>query len=214
MAKRVKYTGEGSVIRCGHTLDSGVYYTIEPFELVKWQNDDTVVTELTSGVLVINDGTTDIAGASKAIDFLRDVPGPVAVASTPAFAAKTVMVNGVLKSLYARNTGFQQALASGANVVEHTIGYPWVKLIGAEVVGSEVLDTISFKVYDTAAGTYSGVPNKLLNQFGFTVNLPAGYYRREAPYDADLYAGMVLKLEYNSVSAKTVGFNLVMNEVK
>lgn len=134
---------------------------------------------------------------------------PLTITYSP-FAAKTFGS----KKLYARNTGMQQALSIGSNVITHTIGYPWVKLIGAEIVNGTPLDYIDFEVYDTAGGTYSGVPNAKLNQFGFTINVSPGYYCREVPYDADLYAGMILKMTYNSVSEKTIGVNLIMNEVK
>ena len=127
-----------------------------------------------------------------------------------AFAAKTVGA----KKLFARNTGMQFALSSGANTCNHTISYPWVKLIGAEIINGEALDYIDFEIYDTAAGTYSGIPNYKLNQFGFSVNISPNFYSRECPYDADLYQGMILRMTYNSVSAKTIGINLVMNEVK
>jgi hypothetical protein len=130
--------------------------------------------------------------------------------ATTAFSSK---VFGT-KKLFARNTGFQQALAVGANIVNYTATYPWCKILGVEVVGGETGDYADFRVYDTPAGTYSGVPNLLLNQFAYSVNIPKDYYQRVSQFDADLYAGMIIRIDYTSVSAKTVGFNLVMNEVK
>jgi len=132
----------------------------------------------------------------------------------PAYGNKKVNVNGVIKNLFARNRGIQQTLTTGTNTVSYTCTYPWAKLVGAEIIGGETLDTVNFKVYDTATGTYSGVANALLNQFGFNVNISSGFYKREAPYDADIYQNMVLALEYTSVSNKTIGVNLLMNEVK
>jgi len=70
------------------------------------------------------------------------------------------------------------------------------------------------KVYDTATGTYSGVPNYMLNQFAYSVNIAKDYYVRLSQFDADLYTGMIIQFTYNSVSDKTIGFNLIMNEVK
>ena len=136
------------------------------------------------------------------------------VQSSPAFASKTIQVGNVTKNLFARNTGFQQALSVGANTVNYTATYNWVKFIGAEVINCEALDAINFEVYDTAAGTYSGYANAKLNQFGYTVNMPKDYYVRLSPYDADLYIGMIIRITYTSLTAKTVGFNLMMNEVK
>jgi hypothetical protein len=118
------------------------------------------------------------------------------------------------KKIYARTTGLQFVLAAGANTVTYTATLPWVKITGVEVIGAETLDFVDFKVKDTAAGTYSGVPNYMLNQFGFAVNVPKDYYKREATFDADLYQGMVLEFIYTSVSAKTIGVNLIMAEVK
>lgn len=132
----------------------------------------------------------------------------------PAIGAKTITVGGVVKKLFARNTGIQQLLAVGANEIEFIIAYPWVKILGLECINCEALDTGELRVYDNALGSYSGTPNQLLNQFGYSLNLAAGFYMRTSPFDADLYAGMVLKITYNSLSAKTIGINIIMNEVK
>lgn len=127
-----------------------------------------------------------------------------------AFASKTLGS----KKLYARNTGKQFTLSVGSNDLIYTATYPWVKMIGLECIGGEALDYGELRVYDNASGTYSGVANALLNQFGYTLNIAPNFYRRESPFDADLYAGMVLKITYTSVSAKTIGINYIMNEVK
>lgn len=127
-----------------------------------------------------------------------------------AFAAKAIGT----KKLFARATGIQGALTIGSNTITYTIPYPWVKIVGVEVVGCEALDYVDCKVLDSTTGTYSTIPNYVLNQFGFTVNLPAGFYSRVSPFDADLYTGMQLQFIYNSVSAKTIGINFIMSEVK
>lgn len=136
------------------------------------------------------------------------------VTSLPAFGAKTITVSGVVKKLYARNTGIQATLTTGSNDITYTATYAWVKFIGIEVVNCEALDTAELRVYDTAQGTYSGYANALLNQFGYTMNMPAGFYEKQSPFDADLYQGMVMKVTYTSLSNKTLGINLIMNEVK
>jgi hypothetical protein len=138
----------------------------------------------------------------------------VSVQTIPSFGAKTALINGVTKKFFARNTGAQYDLVSGANDLSFTIGYPWVKMTGVECFGAETLDTCELRVYDSPAGTYSGVSGALLNQFGYTLNLGKDFYQRSAPYDADLYYGMVLKLNYVSKSDKRVGVNFLMTEVK
>lgn len=127
------------------------------------------------------------------------------------FSSKT-LPNG--KKLFARTTGFQATLTAGANVVNYTATYLWAKVTGIEIIGCEALDAVQLKVFDTTTGTYSTIPDCQLNQFGYTVNLPKDFYSRMSSFDADLYVGMIIKIEYTSISAKTVGFNLILNEVK
>jgi hypothetical protein len=141
------------------------------------------------------------------------------------YKAKTNTPNAILpspyaskiygtKKLYARNTGKQFTLTTGSNDLVYTATYPWVKFSAMECIGGEALDYGELKVYDSASGTYSGVANALLNQFGYTLNIGPEFYKRESQFDADLYAGMVLKITYNSISDKTIGINYIMNEVK
>jgi hypothetical protein len=127
------------------------------------------------------------------------------------FSAKT-LANG--KKLYKREHGIQATLTTGANNILFTIPYAWVKIIGLELMGGETLDTVDFYVLDSTTGTYSTVPNYVLNQFGFSVNVSAVKYEETCNYDADLYYGMQIKIVYNSISNKTVGINFNLNEVK
>lgn len=146
----------------------------------------------------------------------RDSVGsPITVInSQPAYGSKTFISNGQVKKLFARFSGIQVGLEIGTNEISYTVPFAWAKIIGIEVVGCENLDTASLKVYDSATGTYSGVPDILLNQFCFDINLPKDFYSRMAQFDADVYQGMIIKIDYNSKSAKTVGINFLINEVK
>ena len=130
------------------------------------------------------------------------------------FAAKKLAIGGTIKNLFARNTGKQFAVTTGSNDLVYTATFPWVKMIGLECIGCEIGDYAELRVYDTPAGTYSGVANALLNQFGYTLNMAKDYYSRVSPFDADVYIGMVLKITYTSISNKTIGINYLMNEVK
>lgn len=140
-------------------------------------------------------------------------PQPVTVQSIPSpapFAAKNVGS----KSLYKRVTGIQQSLNQGSNTILFTVSYNWAKINGIDVVGSEVLDLVSFYVLDSTTGTYTGTANLQLNQFGFNVNLPKDFYSFKSEFDADLYLNMQVKIVYNSVSTKNIGINFILNEVK
>jgi hypothetical protein len=127
------------------------------------------------------------------------------------FASK-VLPNG--KKLYKREHGIQASLSTGNNNIFFTIPYPWVKIIGIEIFGGEHLDYCDLMILDSSTGTYSGVANYQLNQFGYTVNVAAGEYEEENAYDADLYQGMQIKIVYNSQSAKTICINFNLSEVK
>ena len=185
----------------GLRVEDGFLYVITT-EPMSSDQENTV-----KGIIFsLNDQPTQVAVKSQP---------SVIVGSSPAFTAKTVIApDGSTKKLYARSTGFQATVSVGANTVNYTATIPWAKITGVEVVNCEALDTVNFKVIDTATGSYSTIPNYMLNQFGFTVNLPKDFYQRVSQFDADLYIGMILRVEYVSVSAKTVGFNLIMNEVK
>jgi hypothetical protein len=156
-----------------------------------------------------------IIQASSIIQEVKVVSQPeIQVQSQPAFAAKSFNTAQGIKKLYARVHGIQQALTSGANTIDFTIPYPWVKITGLMVFSGEALDTVDLSIYDTATGTYSGVPNYKLNQFGFAANISKDSFEWTSPYDADLYQGMIIKITYNSVSAKTIGINYILNECK
>lgn len=138
-------------------------------------------------------------------------PTPVMnITSIPAFAAKTLGT----KSLFKRVVGVQQALTVGDNTILYTETFPWVKFMAIEVIGGEIGDYVSLYILDTTSGAYSGVPNYQLNQFGFSANIAKDFYEQKSAFDADVYAGLQIKVAYHSMSAKTVGINFVMNEVK
>lgn len=138
---------------------------------------------------------------------------PTSVETIPYIGTKNFTKNGVVKKLYARDTGFQKPLIQGINEISYTSTYPWAKIVGAEVIGCQALDVVDFKVYDTTQGSYSGYPNLLLNQFCYSLNLTEGSYHKIAQFDADIYVGMVVKITYTSISQKTVGINIIINEV-
>lgn len=163
--------------------------------------------DLSAGDKTILDG---VVSAHAGTPLVQNQIQSVNISTIPSFSAKNVGT----KKLFARNTGMQETLTAGSNIVTFPITFPWVKITGMEIVGCEALDTVSMRVFDTATGTYSAVPNYMLNQFGFTINLPAGYYERTSTFDADLYQGMTIQLTYTSASAKRIGVNFIIVEMK
>jgi hypothetical protein len=208
---KIKNTKQAADTWAGQQIQPNTYYTIESSELFRWQTDSKVLTDLGSGDLVINNETQDITVVAEAIAYLLGTGAKdVKIAYEPPFAAKTV---GTLK-LYTRTHGQTFSLAQGSNNCDFTIPYNQSKFNGVEIIGGEVGDKVTLQVLDTATGTISTVPNYLLNTFGTTVNVPAGFYSRESKYDADMILGLQIRLVYNSISAKTIGVNYMIHELK
>lgn len=129
---------------------------------------------------------------------------------TSAMAAKTLGT----KNLFKRVVGVQCDATVGENTIMYTVSFPWAKLMSIEVIGGEVGDTCSLYVLDSEDGMYSGVPSLQLNQFGFSANISPAFYTQKSEFDADVYEGLQIKIIYTSMSAKKIGINFVMNEVK
>jgi hypothetical protein len=160
-------------------------------------------------VRIFKDGEADQTDFESSFSSLSKVV-PSSIQTQP-FASKN-LPNG--KKLYKREHGIQTAVSQGSNTILFTVPYPWVKITGVELMYGEKFDTVDLMILDSTTGTYSGVPNYQLNQFGFNVNVSEGEYEEQNAYDADLYQGMQIKIVYNSQSAKTIGVNFNLNEVK
>lgn len=141
----------------------------------------------------------------------RDTSGSQIV-STSAFASKNV---GSYK-LFKRIHGVAIDAVPGANVIEFVVPYNITKINCLEVIGGNIGDYCDFEVYDTPTGTISGVPNLMLNQFGFNVYISEGYYEQKSEYDADLIKDMKLECHiFNSSNVtKKVAVNFILNELK
>lgn len=139
----------------------------------------------------------------------RDSSGGV-IQVPSAFSSKTIAD----KSLFKRVHGVKYECGVGVNTFIFAVPYAQVKINTVEVIGCESLDTCSFEILDSSSGTYTGNPNHKLNQFGYGVVMSKDYYEQKSEYDADLFLGMQIKVTYNSLSAKDIGINFVLNEVK
>jgi hypothetical protein len=120
------------------------------------------------------------------------------------------------RGLFLRKHGVKGVVAQNSTTEMMLIApYPLSKIDEIEIVGCNNGDTVNFKVKDTDAGTYSGYPNAMLNQFGFDVNMCDGMYKDKNPYDSDVYYGLKLIVEYtNNGPEKTIGINYRLHEVK
>ena len=96
-------------------------------------------------------------------------------------------------------------------VPNHATGYDFD---GLTLIGTELGDTVTMKVLDDASGTYSGVPNYVLNQFATNWNTAKDKCSEMMPYPARLYSGMIIRIEYTNASVeKTIGMNARLHKV-
>lgn len=128
------------------------------------------------------------------------------------FASKD-LPNG--KKLFRRKHGYEFIVSNGVSIHEITVPYPQAKINELEVLNQGLNCKVNLRVIDTAAGTYSTIPNYVLDQFGFNVNLKPSFFEDTSQYDADVYLGMKIQLEINNPNADfTMAVNIVFHEVK
>lgn len=214
MSKYIKNNSGSSGTWNGQLLADQEWFLIPSEKEGSWSSNASVLTDVLSGDLVVaksDDGETNFIDTNNAIDFLKDNVIPEVSSTSYPFASKT-LPDG--KKLFGRAHGKSFSLSAGANTIDFDIPYAACKITGVEIVGGEVGDTLDFFVLDDDSGTYSTVPNYILNQFGFDVGVAKDFYRRESAYDADLYYNMCVSIAYYSQSAKTVYINYILHEVK
>jgi hypothetical protein len=95
--------------------------------------------------------------------------------------------------LFRRKHGFNKLVAANSTEeIDLIVPYNICKINQVEFTNAVDGDTVSFKVHDTSTGLFSTVPRYMLNQFGFDVELPNGFYTDKSDYDADLVLDMII----------------------
>lgn len=188
---------------------------INETERLLWANDSEVLSNISNGNIELSLNDIPILDINTAINTLKNnLPAQVNSSNQP-FASK-ILSNG--KKLFMRVHGIQAQVSGAPDNIDFTIPYTNCKITGIEILNGELGDKINFKVLDTASGTISGIPNYMLNQFGFDVRIGSALYKHESGYDADLIQGMVLRLEYDAITSdllpKNVYINFILHEVK
>lgn len=118
------------------------------------------------------------------------------------------------QKIFMRVNGTSGSVSSNASNIDFTVPYDFCKITGIEIINAEFGDVANFRVLDTPSGTISGFSNVQLNEFGTSVNITEKFYRFESSYDADLIKDMTLRVNYTSISSKTVYINFILHEVK
>lgn len=158
----------------------------------------------------INNGSFSSALEVKGyLDSIFTSNSQIKITSSPAFADKA--------QFFFRGTGVKTICPAGQTTqIKITSAYPKAKFNGATIMYGQDGDVCNLKVLDSDTGTYTTVPNYLLNQFGFNWNITKEPMKEKLPYDADIFLGMQLVVEYtnNGSSDIEVGVNFYLHEDK
>ena len=188
-----------------------------------WADDSEVISKIADGSLQLSLNEVPKTDISQAIDIIKGlIPKQVENIQQP-FAAKR-LPNG--KKLYRRIHGITTNVDDIEVTLDFTVPYTACKILGLQILNGKLGDKANFKVLDTVDGLVQqsmGVPAQYitphlqLNQFGFDVYIEPGIAKYPSKYDADLIAGMVLRIEYDAIDEllpRTVYINYDLHEVK
>lgn len=205
----------------GQIIEAGQIYSIPDSELINFQKNDLLISHLsdsTPKASIYSDADSNELSGSDAIKFLFDIKG--SQINSP-FTSKTI--DG--KKVFRRKHGITKDCPLGNTEFEFIVPYDAVKINELELTNCQVGDCVDLVVYDTpqghiqqAMGVPAGsiTPSLALNQFGFDVALPNGFFHDESSYDADLIKDMKIKVIYKNNGTDTIknGVNIVYHELK
>ncbi|NJO48141.1 MAG: hypothetical protein HC840_00335 [Leptolyngbyaceae cyanobacterium RM2_2_4] len=217
MAKYIYNLTEEARTYQGREIAAGAFYQITANLDAEYASDSQLISDLALGIVKMSsNGSSALSGSgSSHVDFLKNSIPPVVTSTSVPFAAK-ILPNG--KKLYTRIHGVSQSVLGAPDNIDFTIPHTNCKLTGIQIINGELGDKANLKILDTDAGLISGIPNAVLNQFGFSVNMGSSFYEFQSNYDADLILGMKIRLEFDAVAPdllpKTVYINFILHEVK
>ena len=146
----------------------------------------------------------DGSAAADQTDFETYYKAAANKTTTPQISPFDAKTDGI-KKLFGRSTGQAYALAIGANVCDFTIPYTVCKITGIECLGGELGDFTDFKVMHPTYG--------VLAQVAYSNYIAEKYYERVSKYDADMVVGLILRMNYTSVSVKNIYVNYLLHEL-
>jgi hypothetical protein len=124
-------------------------------------------------------------------------------------------INGA--KLFRRKYGFSSSVIPAGQIGLMTMAVPYAnaKINELEIINGREGDSIDLKILDTTTGAVTGYPNYLLNQFGFDVYLPNGFYRDVSNYDASVFYGLQIEIVYknNGLEDVKVYGNVIYHEL-
>jgi hypothetical protein len=95
------------------------------------------------------------------------------------------------------------------------VPYAFAKINHIELLNAPEIIKIDLEVLDTSIGSLTGIPNYVLNKFGYDVFCSKDYYQDVSQYDADVVQNMQIRITVKNPSqAFNLKINTVFHEVK
>jgi hypothetical protein len=119
-------------------------------------------------------------------------------------------------NLHFRGQGLKHTIAGGDTYsFDYVIPHAQCEFNGVEILYAEGKDVVNLKILDTSTGTYSTIPDFILDQFGTAWNVSKEVCIKELDYNATLYQGMRIVVEYtnNHTAAVEIAVNLNIHKV-
>lgn len=185
-------------------------HTIPSADRARWADDNDVISNIASGSVNVRVSEGEELSQSRAVDAIKGLSPRLVSAKPLAFADKQLEDGS---RIFMRVNGTSGSVSSTAGNIDFSVPYTSCKITGIEIINAEIGDVANFRVLDTPSGTISGVPNVQLNEFGTSVNMTSDFYRFKSLYDADLIENMTLRVNYTSVSSKTIYINFILHEI-
>lgn len=71
--KRIKNDTGGDKTYLGQTISAGAYYQVQPSEEFLWMNDKALVSDISIGDALVNDGSSDFSDWMEGLNYLKDL---------------------------------------------------------------------------------------------------------------------------------------------
>jgi hypothetical protein len=210
---QVKNNKVGTDTWCGMMIEPNAYYELQTLELSKWQNNSKVLTDIASGDLVVNNGTSDITDVALAINFLKGIDS----------APKDINGSPIVRLSPFNDAGgfrFRGASFSDSIVLNQTKDIDYLLAQDRYINGGRLLidniglnDKITFQVVDKDNVLGYGT-NVILDEFIKDYFIPtSGNLEVRLDYPAKILAGLYLRLKYTCthVSGATIKCNLYLH---
>jgi len=175
----------------GTPIANGSFYQIPLTMEASYASNDTILLDITSGDIVMSkDGSTDItSGTSYQIDFLKSLlQSEVKIQELPAFGSKT--------GHSFKGRGIEKNCIKNSETDIEWVVDDTYDLSGVEILNGALGDHVQLMVVDDNLGTYSTVPDYILDQFGIDWKIRPDVFIKDLPYTARLMTGMILRFRY------------------